>query len=158
MHTQRGTTLIEMLLVVAILAMISGVAFLAASSRLFETQSAATVFDSLLAHAKTLASTNGGTATLAFSPAAIGDGTVVALSPPDVPPETLRASVSEPVLGKPPFTITVDAYGHAVAPQPCPAAGGYLLAFTAGPASESRLVPCVLDVAGSPEPRQTMPP
>ena len=157
MHAQRGMSLIEVLLSVAILVMVSLLAFIG-GARLFETRSSAIIFDALLAHAKTLASSSGGSATLSFQPTPAGDGTIVALTPPDVPPETLRAAVSEPSLGKPPFSISVDAYGHAVAPSPCPAPSGYVLTFTAGPASESRLLPCFLDVAGSPEPRPTMPP
>jgi prepilin-type N-terminal cleavage/methylation domain-containing protein len=106
---QRGTTLIEVLLVAAILAMISAVAFLSSGSRGFETRSADTIFDAQLAHARAIAATSGGTATLAFAPAPGGSGTVVSLSPPaDVPPQSLRADVTEPALGKPPFTISVD--------------------------------------------------
>lgn len=159
MHGQRGTTLVEVLLVAAILAMISAIAFFGSGSRVFETRSAATIFDAQLAHAQAIAATSGGTATLAFAPAPSGSGTVVALSPPaDVPPQTLRADVSGPALGKPPFTISVDPYGHATAPAPCPPAGGFALTFAAGPASETRFLPCPVVAAGSPEPVGTVPP
>jgi len=159
MHAQRGTTLIEVLLVAAIVAMVSAVALLSSGSRFFETRSAATIFDALFAHARAIASTAGGTATLAFAPAPGGSGTLVSLAPPvAAPPETLRADVSEPTLGRPPFSIVIDAYGHATAPSPCPATGGYALAFTAGQASEVRLLPCSVTAAGSPEPVGTMPP
>ena len=159
MHAQRGTTLIEMLLVVAIVAMVSAVAFLSSGNRLFETRSAATIFDALFAHARAVAATNGGTATLTFAPAPSGSGAVVSLVPlVDVPPQTLRADVSEAALGRPPFSISVDAYGHATAPGPCPAAGGYSLTFKAGAASEVRLLPCPVSAAGSPEPVGSMPP
>ena len=147
-----------MLFAVAILAIICGFAFLSLSSRLFETRSSATVLDELLAHARTLAETNGGVATLSFSPTTSGSGAVVTLSPPDVPPETLHADVSEPALGQPPFSISIDAYGHALAPQPCPAAGGFTLTLAAGPASERRFLPCPVEAAGSPEPPGTPPP
>lgn len=158
MHAQRGTTLVEMLFAIAILAIISALAFLSFSGRMYETSSSATVFDALLAHAKTLASTNGGIATLSFAIAPSGSGTVVTLSPPDIPPETLRADISEATLGKPPFAISLDAYGHALAPQPCPSAGGFTLTLSAGPATQTRFLPCPLDVAGSPEPPGTPPP
>jgi|GEM_PF-5016188 len=148
-----------MLLVVAIIAMVSAVAFLSSGGRFFETRSAATIFDAQFAHARAIAATAGGTATLTFAPAPGGSGTLVSLAPPaDVPPEPLRADVSEAALGRPPFSISVDAYGHATAPSPCPAAGGYALTFTAGPASEVRVVPCPVTAAGSPEPVGTMPP
>ena len=158
MEAQRGTSLIEVLLTVAILAMLWAVASMSFGNRSFETRSAATIFDAQLAHAQAIASSSGGTATLSFATAPGGSGTAVSVTPADAPPETLRADVSEPVLGKPPFTITVDAYGRAVAPQPCPAGGGYNLTFTAGPASESRLLPCPASAAGSPEPVGTVPP
>ncbi len=157
MEAQRGTSLIEVLLTVAILAMLWAFASMSFGNRAFETQSAATIFDAQLAHARTVASA-GGNATLSFAVAPSGSGTVVSISPADAPPETLRADVSEPVLGKPPFTITVDAYGRAVGPQPCPSAGGYALTFSAGPASESRLLPCPASAVGSPEPVGTVPP
>ena len=158
MHAQRGTSLIEVLLTVAILAMLWAVASMSFGNRAFEAQSAATIFDAQLAHARTIASTAGGTATLSFAIAPSGSGTVVAISPGGAPPETLRADVSEPALGKPPFAITVDAYGRAVAPQPCPTGGGFALTFSAGHASESRLLPCPAMAVGSPEPVGTVPP
>jgi prepilin-type N-terminal cleavage/methylation domain-containing protein len=158
MEAQRGTSLIEVLLTVAILAMLWTVASLTFGNRAFETRSSATIFDALLAHARTIASAAGGEAALNFAIPASGSGTVVSISPADAPPETLRADVSEAVLGKPPFTISVDAYGHAVAPAPCPPAGGYTLTFSAGAASEERVLPCPPSVAGSPEPVGTMPP
>jgi prepilin-type N-terminal cleavage/methylation domain-containing protein len=159
MRAQRGMTLIEVLLVAAILAMVSAIAFLSSGSRAFETRSAATIFDARLAHARAIAATSGGTATLVFAPSPSGSGTVVSLSPPtDVPPETLRADVSEPVLGKPPFSISLDPYGRATAPAPCPPAGGYALTFAAGTASETRFLPCPAVAAGSPEPVGTVPP
>jgi prepilin-type N-terminal cleavage/methylation domain-containing protein len=158
MEGQRGTSLIEVLLTVAILAMLWMVASVSFGNRAFETRSAATIFDAQLAHAAAIASTSGGTATLSFAIAPSGSGTVVSIAPPDAPPETLRADVSEPVLGKPPFTISVDAYGHAVAPLPCPPAGGYTLTFSAGPASESRSLPCPATAIGSPESVGTVPP
>jgi len=157
MEAQRGTSLIEVLLTVAIVAMLWALASLSFANRPFETRSAATIFDAQLAHAIALASSAGGTATLNFAIAPTGSGTVLSLAPPDGPAETLRADVSEAVLGKPPFAITVDAYGHAVAPQPCPP-GGYALTFSAGPASESRLLPCPASAAGPPEPVGTVPP
>jgi len=159
MHGQRGMTLIEVLLVAAILAMVSAVAFFSSGSRAFETRSAATIFDAQLAHARAIAATSGATATLAFATAPSGSGTIVTLSPPgDVPPQTLRAGVSEPALGKPPFSISIDPYGHATAPAPCPPAGGYALTFAAGAASETRFLPCPAVAAGSPEPVGTVPP
>jgi hypothetical protein len=158
MHAQSGTTLLETLFAIAILAIIGSLAFLPFSGRLFETRSSVTVFDELLAHARTLASANGGVATISFATSPSGSGTVVALSPPDIPPETLRADVSEATLGMPPFTISVDAYGHALAPEPCPAAGGFTLTLSAGPASETRFLPCPVEAAGSPEPPGTPPP
>jgi len=155
---QRGTSLIEVLLTVAILAMLWAFASMSLGNRSFETRSAATVFDALFAHARTVASAAGGNATLSFAIAPSGSGTIVSLTPADAPPETLRADVSEAALGKPPFAITLDAYGHAVAPQPCPSAGGFALTFSSGPASESRLLPCAVTAAGSPEPVGTVPP
>jgi len=158
-EAQRGTSLIEVLISIAILAMLWMVASMSFGNRTFETRSAATIFDAQLAHARTIASSDaGGTATLSFAIGAGGSGTVVSISPAETPPETLRADVSEPTLGKPPFTITVDAYGRAVAPQPCPTAGGFALTFSAGPASESRLLPYPVTAAGSPEPVGTVPP
>ncbi len=158
MEAQRGTSLIEVLLTVAILAMLWAIASMSFGNRAFETRSAATIFDAQLAHARAIASTAGGTATLSFAIAPSGSGTVVSISPADAPPETLRADVSERTLGNPPFTITVDAYGRAVAPQPCPTQGGYTLTFSAGPASESRLLSCPASAAGPPEPVGTVPP
>ncbi|HEX5273721.1 MAG TPA: type II secretion system protein [Candidatus Rubrimentiphilum sp.] len=158
MEAQRGTSLIEVLLTVAILAMLWTLASMSFGNRAFETQSAATIFDAQLAHARTIASAADGSATLSFAVGPGGNGTVVSLSPGGGPPETLRADVSEASLGKPPFAISVDAYGHAVAPEPCPAAGGYTLTFSAGAASESRLLPCPATIAGSPEPVGTVPP
>ncbi len=158
MEGQRGTSLIEVLISVAILAMLWAIASMSFGNRTFETKSAATIFDAQLAHARTIASTTGGTATLSFAIGPGGSGTVVSISPADAPPETLRSDVSEPALGKPPFTITVDAYGRAVAPQPCPSGGGYALTFSAGAASESRLLPCPAMAVGSPEPVGTVPP
>jgi hypothetical protein len=145
------------LLTVAILAMLWTAASLSFGNRAFETRSAATIFDAQLAHARTIASAAGGTATLNFAITPSGTGVVVSITPADAPPETLRADVSESTLGKPPFAITVDAYGHAVAPQPCPS-GGYTLTFSAGPASEDRVLPCPATAAGSPEPVGTVPP
>lgn len=158
MEAQRGTSLIEVLLTVAILAMLWTVASLTLGNRPFEMRSAATMFDAQLAHAQTIASsTAGGAATLSFAIGPAGSGTMVSVSPADAPPETLRADVSEATLGKPPFAITVDPYGHAVSPEPCPS-GGYALTFSAGPASEERVLPCALTVAGPPEPVGTVPP
>jgi prepilin-type N-terminal cleavage/methylation domain-containing protein len=157
-HAQRGTTLIEVLLTVAIVAMLWTVASMSFGNRPFETRSAATIFDAQLAHARAIASATGGTATLNFAIGPSGSGTVVSLSPADAPPETLRADVSEPAMGKPPFAITVDAYGHAVAPASCPSGGGYTLTFSAGPAWEERFLPCPATVAGPPEPVGTVPP
>jgi hypothetical protein len=150
--------LIEVLLTVAIFAMLWAIAAMSFGNRGFETQSAATIFDAQLAHARTVASAAGGNATLSFVVAPGGSGTIVSIAPADAPPETLRADVSEAVLGKPPFTVTVDAYGRAVGPQPCPPAGGYTLTFSAGPASESRMLPCPASAVGSPEPVGTVPP
>ncbi len=159
MQAQRGTTLIEVLLVAAILAMVSAIAFFSAGSRLFETRSAATIFDAQLAHARAIAATNGGTATLSFARAPGGGGTVVSLTPAgEVPPQALRADISEAALGRPPFSIAVDAYGHATSPSPCPSAGGYGLTFAAGPVSETRFLPCPVVAVGSPEPVGTVPP
>jgi len=158
MEAQRGTSLIEVMLTVAILAMLGTVAAMSFGNRPFETRSAVTILDAQLAHAVALASSSGGTATLDFAKPASGSGTAISISPFDAPPETLRADVSEAALGKPPFAITVDAYGHAVAPQPCPTGGGYTLTFSAGPASENRFLPCPASAAGSPEPVGTMPP
>lgn len=158
MEAQRGTSLIELLLTIAILAMLWTLASMSFGNRAFETRSAATIFDAQLAHARAIASTAGGTATLSFAVAPGGSGTVVSIAPADAPPEILRADVSEAALGKPPFSISLDAYGHAVAPQPCPAAGGYALTFSAGAASESRFLPCLAAVAGPPEPVGTVPP
>ena len=158
MHAQRGTSLIEVLLTVAIVAMLWTIASMSFGNRPFETRSAATIFDAQFAHACAIASASGGTAMLSFAIAPGGSGTGVSISPADAPPETLRAGVSEPALGKPPFAITVDAYGHAVAPQPCPPGGGYTLTFSAGPASEDRVLACLATVAGPPEPVGTVPP
>jgi prepilin-type N-terminal cleavage/methylation domain-containing protein len=156
---QRGTSLIEVLLTVAILAMLWTVASMSFGNRPFETRSAATIFDAQFAHARTIASaTAGGTATLSFALGPGGSGTLISIAPADAPPETLRADVSEPALGNPPFAISVDAYGHAVAPAPCPAPGAYTLTFSAGPASEERVLPCLAVVAGPPEPVGTVPP
>lgn len=158
MKAQRGTSLIEVLLTVAILAMLWAVASMSLGNRAFETRSAATIFDAQLAHAQAIASSAGGTATLSFAVGPSGSGAVVSISPAGAPPETLRADVSEPALGRPPFAISIDAYGRAVAPQPCPSAGAYTLTFSAGPASESRSLPCPAASAGSPEPVGTVPP
>lgn len=147
-----------MLLAIAIFAIIGTLAFLPFSGRLYETRSSAMVLDALLAHARTLASTNSGIATLNFAIGPNGGGTIVSLSPPDIPPETLRADLSEATLGKPPFAISVDSYGHAVAPQPCPSAGRFSLTLTAGAASQTRFLPCPMEAAGSPEPPGTPPP
>jgi hypothetical protein len=148
-----------MLLVAAIVVMVSAVAFLSSGARFFETRSAATIFDAQFAHARVIAATAGGTATLTFAPAPGGSGTLVSLAPPaDAPPEPIQADVSEPALGRPPFSIAIDAYGHATAPAPCPVTGGYALTFMAGPASEVRVLPCPVTAAGSPEPVGTMPP
>lgn len=158
MERQRGTSLIEVMLAVAVLALLGALASLSFGNRAFEMRSSATLFDELLAHARAIASTAGGTATLSFAIPASGSGTVISIAPADAPPETLRADVSEATLGRPPFAISVDSYGHAVAPQPCPAGGGYSLTISAGAASESRFLPCPATAAGSPEPVGKVPP
>jgi len=128
--------------------------------RAFAAQSAATIFDAELAHARALAATSGGTVTLAFTPASPGPGVVLSLAPETdgAPPETLRADVSEAALGGPPLSISVDSYGHATGPQPCPAPGGYTLTFSAGPGVQTRFLPCPVVAAGPPEPPGTVPP
>ena len=141
--------------------MISLVAWgFSSGDRAFATQSAATIFDAELAHARTLAATSGGAVTLVFTPASPGPGVVLSLAPePDgAPPETLRADVSEATLGGPPFAISVDSYGHAAGTQPCPAAGGYALTFASGPGVQTRFLPCPAVAAGPPEPPGTVPP
>ena len=161
MNAQRGTTLIEVLLVTAIVVVVSAIAWgFTSGDRAFATQSAATIFDARLAHARAIAATSGGAATLVFTPASPGPGAVVSLAPESdgVPPETLRADVSEASLGPPPFSLAIDAAGHATASQPCPPAGGYTLNFAAGAASESRFLPCPVVVAGPPESPGTVPP
>ncbi|HEV2262867.1 MAG TPA: type II secretion system protein [Candidatus Rubrimentiphilum sp.] len=150
---QRAFTLIEVLLVTAIVVIVTATAWgLSASDRSFAVTSATTIFDAELAHAQTLAA-NGADITLDFAPAVSGSGVVLTLSPQpvDVPPVTLAADVSETSLGSPPFAIAVDAYGHAVSPQPCPAPGGYTLTFIAGGASAVRVLPCPAVAAGTPQ-------
>ena len=161
MNAQRGTTLIEVLLVAAIVVIVSAIAWgFTSGDREFATQSAATIFDAQLAHARALAATSGGAVTLVFTPASPGPGVVLSLAPDSdgVPPETLRADLSEPTLGQPPFSLAIDAAGHATASQPCPPAGGYTLNFLAGAASASRFLPCPVVAAGPPEPPGTVPP
>lgn len=161
MGAQRGTTLIEVLIVVAVIVIVSAIAWgVSSGDRAFAAQSAATIFDAQLAHARAIAASSGSAATLVFTPASPGPGAVISLAPdPDgVPAETLRADVSEASLGSPPFSLAIDAVGHATASQPCPAAGGYTLNFSAGPASASRFLPCPVVVAGPPEPPGTVPP
>jgi prepilin-type N-terminal cleavage/methylation domain-containing protein len=160
-NAQRGTTLIEVLLVTAIVVIVSAIAWsFSSGDRAFATQSAATIFDAQLAHARALAATSGSAATLVFTPASPGPGVVLSLAPDSdgAPPETLRADVSEVSLGAPPFSLAIDVSGRATGSQPCPAAGGYTLTFLAGPASESRFLPCPVVLAGPPEPPGTVPP
>ncbi|HET9392115.1 MAG TPA: type II secretion system protein [Candidatus Rubrimentiphilum sp.] len=161
MNAQRGNALIEVLVVVAIILTVSAIAWgFSTGDRMFAAQSAATIFDVQLAHARAIAATGGSAATLVFTPASPGRGTLISLAPDTdgVPPETLRVDVSETSLGAPPFSLAIDPSGHATASQPCPAAGGYTLTFSAGPASASRFLPCPLVVAGPPEPPGTVPP
>jgi hypothetical protein len=154
MNAQRGTMLIEVLLVTAIAwGFTSG-------DRAFATRSAATIFDAELAHARAIASTSGSPATLVFTPASPGPGVVLSLEPgPDgVPPETLRADVSEVSLGTPPFSLAIDATGHATTSQPCPAAGGFTLTFVAVPACREPHSALPGGRRGPPEPPGTVPP
>jgi prepilin-type N-terminal cleavage/methylation domain-containing protein len=160
-NAQRGTTLIEVLLVTAIVVIVSAIAWgFTSGDRVFAAQSAATIFDAQLAHARALAATSGSASTIVFTPASPGPGVVLSLTPDSdgVPPEALRADVSEPSLGAPPFSLAIDASGHARGPQPCPAAGGYTLTFSAGPVSQTRFLACPVVAAGPPEPPGTVPP
>jgi len=159
--SERGFTLIETLVAVAIVMLLSLIAWgFSSGDRALAAQSAATIFDAELAHARALAATSGEAVTLVFTPASPDPGVVLAFSPApvDVPPETLRADVSEASLGQPPFAISVDPYGHATGPQPCPAAGGFTLTFSAGPGVQTRFLPCPAVAAGPPEPPGTVPP
>lgn len=156
---QQGFTLIETLLVTAIVVIVSAAAWgLTASDRSFAVGSAVTLFDAELAHAQALAA-DGSPIALNFAPAVSRAGVMLTLSaqPADVPPVTLSADLSEATLGAPPFSIAVDAYGHAVAPLPCPAAGGFALRFVAGAVSATRFLPCPAAAAGSPQTPAPMP-
>lgn len=155
---ERGFTLIETLLVVGIIVIISASGWgFAWNNRAFALKSATTIFDAELADARAVAASNEGAATLVFAPAA--SGVQLHVEPEAaVAPQTLPADVSEAVLGSPPFSITVDAWGHATGLQPCPSGGAFVLTFAAGGSQDSRLLPCPAVAAGPPQPAGTMPP
>lgn len=122
---QRGFTLIEVVIVVAIVITIATFAFAAGPRRgSFGTRSALTQLDAALAYAKGLAATSGNGATLLFVPHIPGVAIEVYGGRPDAPdalwsagiaPFVLDVDVSESSIGSPPFALYLDSAGYAAA-------------------------------------------
>ena len=163
---QQGFTLVEVVLVAAIVMVAAAVLGFAFGSRPLALRSSATQFDAALAYGKALAATGGNGATLVFEPAARGSTITLyqgrptvagALRPAAIPPFSLDADVREASLGSPPFALFLSGAGRAsmakigagatpapLATEPaCPATGAWNLLFRAdGAKEESHVLAC----------------
>lgn len=133
--SQRGFSLLEAIIVAAIVATIAAFFFGSAGSKPGAAHSAIEQFDAALAYARAVASASG-SATMAFAP----QNGATAITVAGVPPFTIYATVRDKTLGPPPFAIVLDAAGHASGAG-CPAAG-WDLTFRAGTKAEVRALPC----------------
>jgi prepilin-type N-terminal cleavage/methylation domain-containing protein len=149
---QRGFTLLEMLVVVAIVITVATIFCFRSGARPIAMRSALTEFDAALAYGKALAATSGNGATLAFAPTDSGFRIDVysgrptapgALHPAGIAPFVLDGGVGEATMGAPPFALFLNSAGHASmaafsgpAPAPmssepaCPSGGRWVLTFT----------------------------
>jgi prepilin-type N-terminal cleavage/methylation domain-containing protein len=138
-RAQRGFTLIETIVVAAILAVLASAAVISLAQRPGALASAVTGFDASLAAARAIAATSGNGATLVFAARANGSTalpgftlTVYRGRPTaagTVTPTTVMAissdvSVREASLGTPTFAIFLSSAGHASGQSAYPAFGG----------------------------------
>lgn len=122
-------------------------------TRLFAARSAVQQFDAALAYAQALASAGGDGATIVFSQRKTGDGAVTdgfvltvysgrptsanALQPASIPPLISVGDVAESKLGAPPFSVFLNASGHAGAARGAVSAGSVLASDPGCPPGEA---------------------
>ena len=170
MRARRGFSILELVTVVAILALLAAVATNGLGAKRGAAAAAARQFDGVMAAALAVASSSGDGATLVFSPEDAGPGSRVRIAlyagrpdgaaspyPAGVPAADLDAGVAEDSLGQAPFALFLTSAGRpsglagyadsggsfvpVPAEPPCPP-GGYRLTFQAGPESATRTLPC----------------
>lgn len=152
--------MVEMVVVVAIVAAFTAACVaLSQGARLLGTRSATQQFDAALAYATAFARASGTGATLLFEQRTGAGGARVpgfVLRAGTLAPMSSAADVAETKLGSPPFSIVLDAAGHAIG---CPAGEGAMtLTFTDSRASDTRTIACSAAVAGAPDAIGTVPP
>jgi len=136
---QRGFTLIETIVVAAILAVLASVAVISLAQRPGALASAVTGFDASLAAARAIAATSGNGATLVFAARANGSRALPgftltvyrgrptgagAVTPTTVMAISSEVSIREASLGTPTFAIFLSSAGHASGQSAYPAFGG----------------------------------
>ncbi len=176
---QRGFTLIEVLIVAAIVITVAVFVAAAQIARPFGMRSAVSQFDAAVAYARSLAAGSGNGATIVFTARTDGQGAALpgfiaqvysgrpnSLGPvAKVSNGTFSSSgdITESTLGKPPFSLFFNGAGHASgitgavttstdvnAEPPCPSGRGMSFRFTDPRATDTRTLACTEPVAGPP--------
>jgi prepilin-type N-terminal cleavage/methylation domain-containing protein len=154
---QRGTTLVELVIVVAIIAMIAAALWtLPQGARRNAMTSAASQFDAALAYAQALAASSGNGATMVFEERVSALGSPIpgfvlsvysgrptaagALKAAPMPPMQSVGEVREAKLGNVPFTIFLNSAGHASGMIGKVNTAGVLASDPGCPAGESSIV------------------
>lgn len=134
--SQRGFSLLEAVIVAAIVATVAAFFFSTSlSSQPAAEHSAVAQFDAALAYARAAASASG-SATMTFAPQNAG----TEISVGGAPPFEIDASVRDKTLGPPPFSLVLNAAGHASGAG-CPAVG-WELTIQSGAKAAVRSLAC----------------
>jgi len=178
-RAQHGFTLVETAIVVAVIALLVTAGAFTFANKPYALRSSATLFDSALAHARSIAETSGNGATVVVA-ARNSDRAVLyvyrgrpndpASMSLDAPAIEIEASVTASTLGNAPYAFFIDGAGQVRAigsyppltngapaafpvlasPPPCDAPG-YGVTLAAASGSEGRLLPCPGLVEGPPD-------